>query len=105
MTALATAPTAIKTTKAPRPSFVLMGEGGIPMWDNYKAKNLGTVKVVTDDLDIAVGLLVRDNEKTVVVATLTPTRHSIETQETGRRYRCQVFQIAKSRINEFATLS
>ena len=82
-------------------SFVSMGEGGLEMWEDAKTRSLGTVTVKTDDMEITLGHLLRQTLKTIVVATLTPTRHSIESQETGRRYRCQVFQIARNRLTEF----
>lgn len=95
--------TAIKTTKK---SYLVMNEGGLDMWDKLKSTAISTVRVGTDDMEIALGLLIKQTLKTVLVATLTPTRQgSIETQETGRRYRCEVLSIERSRLTDFATLN
>lgn len=93
------------TATVTKKSYLVLNEGGIEMWDDYKSRSISTVRVGTDDIEIAVGLLLRQSLKTIIVATMTPTRQSIETQETGRRYRCQVLSIERSRLTDYATLS
>lgn len=92
-----------------RRSFITLTEGGLPMWEDLKAR-VGTgeakfVRVVTDDTEIAIGVQLRDNAKTLVVATYTPARHDLNTQQTGRAYKCQVLSFEKARISELRTLN
>jgi hypothetical protein len=92
-----------------RRSFIVLTEGGLPMWDDIKGRvNSGEakfVRIVTDDTEISVGVLLRNNEKTVVVGTYTPAKHDLMSQQTGRAYRCQTLSIEKSRISELRQLN
>jgi hypothetical protein len=79
------------------------------MWEDHKARvrtgEAKFVRVVTDDTEIAIGVLLRDNPKTLVVSTYTPTRHDLNTQQTGRAYKCQTLSFEKARITELRTLN
>lgn len=79
-------------------SYRVLAEGGLPMWDDLKAKSLGIIQVLTDDLEITLCHLLGSNRDSIRVGTYAPTRYDLNTRETGRRYKSQVIEIRKSRI-------
>lgn len=87
-------------------SYRVIAEGGLDLWDDLKAKSLGTVRCLTDDTEISLGLLIKNADGEVRIGTITPTRPaSLETQELGRRHRTQVLSIQSHRIKRLVTVS
>jgi hypothetical protein len=82
----------------------VIAEGGLPMFDDIKARSQGIVRVITDDTEITLGHLLGQNRHEIKVGIYTPTRTDLTTRETGRRYRSQIIAVTKSRIESMAVL-
>lgn len=81
-----------------------LGQGREDLRDWIKQRSTAIVKVVTDDAEIALAYLIREDAKFIVVGTCERER-MFDNFQFGHRLRWVTLSIPRNRIKEFSTRS
>ena len=76
------------------PSYRILAKGGKRMGEGFKRKNLGLVRIVTDDIEITLGMVLRnDEERQVRLCHCVDGRHGLFEIVAVDRQRIQAMQV------------